>query len=59
MAIQSNPYPLRVDKLLMQKFKVIAAMHGRSVNKEIEFTLRTVVDSYEAEHGEISVSIDE
>lgn len=59
MAIQSNPYPLRIDKSLMQKFKVIAALHGRSVNKEIEFTIRTIVAAYEKENGESTVSLDE
>lgn len=59
MAVQSNPYPLRIDKVLMQKFKVIAAMHGRSVNKEIEFTIRNIIEDYEREHGEITVSLDE
>ena len=59
MAIQSNPYPLRIDKSLMQKFKVNAALQGRSVNKEIEFTIRTIVAAYEKENGEITVSLDE
>ena len=53
MAIQANPYPLRIDKTVMQKFKVIAALNGRSVNKEIEFRLRDVISNYEKEHGEI------
>ena len=43
MGIQANPYPLRIDKTLMQKFKVISALNGRSVNKEIEFRLREIV----------------
>ena len=59
MAIQANPYPLRVDKEVMQKFKVIAALNGRSVNKEIEFRLREIVADYEKEHGEISIPSDE
>lgn len=59
MAIQANPYPLRVDKQIMQKFKVIAALNGRSVNKEIEFRLREIVADYEKEHGEISIPSDE
>lgn len=59
MAIQANPYPLRVDKQIMQKFKVIAALNGRSVNKEIEFRLREIVADYEKEHGEISIPPDE
>lgn len=59
MAIQANPYPLRVDKQIMQKFKVIAALNGRSVNKEIEFRMREIVADYEKEHGEISIPSDE
>lgn len=59
MAIQPNPYPLRIDKTLMQKFKVIAALNGRSVNKEIEFRLRDIVAEYEKEHGEIKINLPE
>jgi len=52
---QVNPYPLRVDKLLMEKFKVIAANNGRSVNKEIEMMMKQAVSKYEQENGGISV----
>lgn len=58
MAVQANPYPLRVDKEVMQKFKVIAALNGRSVNKEIEFRMREIVSDYEKEHGEIPIPSD-
>lgn len=47
MAIQQNPYPLRVDKSLMEKFKVVAKENGRSVNKEIEQLIKDVVRQYE------------
>ena len=55
MAIQANPYPLRIDKTVMQKIKVIAAYSGRSVNKEIEFQLREAVLAYENKHGPIQL----
>ena len=55
MAIQANPYPLRIDKTVMQKMKVIAAYNGRSLNKEIEFQLKNVVASYEKENGVIPI----
>lgn len=55
MAIQSNPYPLRIDKTVMHKTKVIAATNGRSVNKEIEFRLKEVISAYEKEHGPIPI----
>ena len=56
MAVQANAYPLRVDKATMDKFKIIAKNNGRSVNKEIEVILKTVVADYEKEHGAISLS---
>lgn len=55
MANQANPYPLRVDKITMEKFKVVAKENGRSVNKEIEILLKSIVSSYEKEHGPISI----
>lgn len=55
MSVQANPYPLRIDKTIMDKFKVIAKNNGRSVNKEIEFVLKNVVFDYEQKNGVISV----
>ena len=40
---QANPYPLRADRTLMEKFKILAAGNGRSVNKEIEMFMRRAV----------------
>ncbi len=55
MAAQANPYPLRIEKTVMQKTKVIAALNGRSVNKEIEFRLKEMISTYEKDHGPIPV----
>ena len=52
---QANPYPLRVEKQLFEKFKVVAAENGRSVNKEIEMLIKQAVASYERENGEIAL----
>ena len=43
MGLQANPYPLRVEKNIMNKFKVIAKENGRSVNKEIEILLKNAI----------------
>lgn len=51
---QSNPYPLRVDKTIMDKFKVVANENGRSVNKELEMLMKQAIKQFEAEHGEIN-----
>ena len=55
MAQRPNAYPLRLDEILMQKFKIVADAHKRSVNKEIEMLVEQAVNQYEAEHGEIFV----
>ena len=52
---QVNPYPLRVDKELFEKFKIIAKANGRSANKEIEQLIISAVSEYEKEHGEITI----
>ncbi|MDD7349779.1 MAG: Arc family DNA-binding protein [Clostridiales bacterium] len=56
MSIQANPYPLRVDKNVMEKTKYIAKGNGRSVNKEIEFLMRKNISEFESLHGVIELS---
>ena len=53
--VQQNPYPLRIDKELLDKFKVVAKENGRSVNKEIEFLIKKSVSQFESENGKISI----
>ena len=48
-------YTLRVDRILFQKFRYIAASEGRSANKEIEQYLKNRVLEYEREFGKIEV----
>lgn len=52
---QANPYPLRIDKALMEKFKVVASNNGRSVNKEIECLIKDSVKRYEKDNGVIEI----
>lgn len=54
---QMNPYPLRVNKTIMDKFKVLASNNGRSVNKEIEMLMKQAISAYEKENGIINISI--
>ena len=53
---QSNPYPLRVEKTVMDKFKFIAAENGRSVNKEIEMLMKQTISQYEKVNGTIALA---
>lgn len=50
-------YTLRVDRLLFQKFRYVAASEGRSANKEIEQFLKRHVAEYEKKYGKIDVSL--
>ena len=52
---QMNPYPLRVDKTIMDKFKVLSSENGRSVNKEIEMLMKSEISDYEAKNGAIQI----
>lgn len=44
---QANPYPLRLNKSLMNDIKKLAKRDARSVNKEIAFILQHYVDNHE------------
>lgn len=55
MAIQQNPYPLRIEKTILAKAKIMAKENGRSLNKEIEFILKSTISDYEATHGIIQL----
>lgn len=46
-------YTLRVERILFQKFRYIAYVEVRSINKEIEQCLKKRVATYEKENGEI------
>ncbi len=54
MTPRPNPYPLRVDREILEKIKVIAKINGRSLNKEIEIVLRQYKNEYESKNGPIT-----
>ena len=55
MDLRPSAFSLRIDEILLQKFRVVADAHKRSVTKEIELLVEQAVNQYEAEHGEIFV----
>jgi hypothetical protein len=52
---QANPYPLRVERTIFEKFKVVARENGRSVNKELEMMIKMAITQYESQHGVIEI----
>ncbi len=55
MTIQENPFPVRIDKDVMNKLRILAKENGRSLNKQIEFSLRQYLKAYEAENGTVGL----
>lgn len=56
MGAQEIPFPLRLEKPVMEKMRFLAKENARSINKQIEYSLKKYLDAYEKEHGEITVS---
>ena len=53
---KNKAYPLRIDKRIMEKIKIVAEENDRTTNKQIENILREFLKSYEQENGEIKIS---
>ena len=58
MSTQIPPYPLRLDKEILNKLKIIAKENGRSLNKEIEYLAKKHINEYEKDNGIIEVEQD-
>ncbi len=59
MGIQQNPYSIRIEEELMKKLRILAKENGRSLYKQIEFSLRKYLMAYEKENGEIKIDLGE
>lgn len=46
---------LRINETLYKKAKIIAVLENRNTNSQIEYFVRKGVESYEKEHGTVSV----
>lgn len=55
MSVQANPYPLRLEKLPMDKIRTLAKQGRRSINMQLCIAVETYLEQYEKEHGEIPV----
>ena len=53
MSIQANPYPLRIEKIYMDKIRVLATQGRRSINMQLCIAVESFLENYEKEHGEI------
>lgn len=50
---------MRYDEVLYAKTKVIAENEMRTVNAQMEYFMKKGVEAYEAEHGPISLPVED
>ena len=49
------PYTIRLDEVLHRKLKVIAALHGDSLNKYLLKVFADKIEEWERTHGVIEI----
>ena len=47
MSVQANPYPLRLEKVHMEKIRTLAKQGRRSVNMQLCIAVETYLEQYE------------
>lgn len=52
---QAPPYPVRLDAITYLKIRAIAELESRSMNKQIELSIKRMISDYEKQNGEICV----
>ena len=55
MGVQEAPYSLRLDRVSMDKIRVLAKEGRRSINMQLCIAVESYLKEYEKEHGEITV----
>ena len=55
MATNKKRIATYVEDSTVKKFKVVAAMKGKSMSEYAEILIRKSIEGYEVEHGEIKV----
>jgi len=48
-------FTVRIDPLLLKKFRYVAEYNARSANRELETLIRQHVERFEKEHGQITI----
>nr|WP_249293762.1 Arc family DNA-binding protein [Fumia xinanensis] len=47
-------FTIRIDPLLLKKFRYVAESNARSANREAETLIKEHVENYERQHGTIT-----
>ncbi len=54
MSSNMPQFTMRIDPLLLKKFRYVAEYNARSANRELETLIRRHVEEFEKEHGQIT-----
>lgn len=58
MKDNKSRFTLRVEPELLEKLAYVAEYEGRTKNRELEQLIKKRIREFEAEHGEIPVTVD-
>lgn len=56
--MKKHHFAVRTDRDTLDKFKFVAAYHGRSANRELEQLMMQHISNFENEHGPIFIETD-
>lgn len=54
MTFHISKFTIRINTIILKKFRYIAEYNGRSANREIEVLLKNYIAEFESVHGKIS-----
>ena len=55
MSVQANPYPLRLEKVYMEKIRALAKQGRSSINMQLCIAVESYLEQEEKAPGEIPV----
>ena len=55
-AFNEKSVSIRFDRELLDKFHVVADYEGRSLNAQVVYMVRKLVEQFEKEHGKIELN---
>lgn len=55
MEFEISKFTIRVNSILLKKFRYIAEYNARSANREIEVIMRKHIQEFENKHGKIHI----
>lgn len=55
MEFEISKFTIRINSVLLKKFRYIAEYNARSANREIEVIMRKHIQDFKSKHGKIEI----